>query len=186
MKLKRAYLSSLMLCGGMLGGHFVAHSWVAIESAVLREANAFYASTIDSAASALGYEKPNQDKRLTITEFAELEAMRAGLNPDLITAVIKAESNNNPSAKSHKGAIGLMQVMPANAEKCGLEINELWDERKNISCGIKFLKSALKTQKTIDLALKEYNGGPSCAESKCAESEKYAKKVLTYMATDIK
>lgn len=166
-------------------GHFVSHAWVNFEAFVSQKISQQWDSMTEKLATRLGYERPKQDRRLSFYEYAELEAMRAGVNPKLIKAIMQVESNHKPTAVSIKGAIGLMQVMPANAAFCGLEINELWDERKNIQCGIKILKDALKTYKTIDLALKHYNGGKFCALNKCTETEKYLKNVLTILAKDI-
>jgi len=111
-----------------------------------------------------------------------------GVNPALIRAVMKVESNNNPAAISHAGAIGLMQVMPFNAGKrCGLPHSaKLWRESINVDCGTKILRQELETYKgDLFSALRAYNGGHKCAMSKaCSESENYVLKVLARLGAD--
>jgi soluble lytic murein transglycosylase-like protein len=57
----------------------------------------------------------------------------------LVRAIIRQESSFNPRALSRVGARGLMQVMPANAGRLGLEADDLWDPAKNILAGVRLL-----------------------------------------------
>lgn len=61
------------------------------------------------------------------------------VNPRLVAAVIGAESAGNPHAVSHKGARGLMQVMPATAERFGVEKRGLLEPKNNVEAGVKYL-----------------------------------------------
>ncbi|MBI4714429.1 MAG: transglycosylase SLT domain-containing protein [Nitrospirae bacterium] len=84
----------------------------------------------------------------------------------LIQAQIRQESNFNPKALSPCGARGLLQLMPATAEEMGYTAEELWDPRKNLSAGIKFLRDQYRCfaeipdhNERLKFALAAYNGG---------------------------
>ncbi len=64
-----------------------------------------------------------------------------GIPPELVLAIIHQESRGNPYAVSSTGAIGLMQIQPETAKNvCGFTKSQLFDPKKNIYCGIKYLK----------------------------------------------
>jgi hypothetical protein len=76
----------------------------------------------------------------------------------LISAVIQAESSYNPKIVSHKGARGLMQLMPATAKRFG--VSDSFDPEENVYGGTKYLKWLLKTfDGNADLAVAAYNAG---------------------------
>jgi hypothetical protein len=76
----------------------------------------------------------------------------------LVSAVIKAESDYNPRIVSHKGARGLMQLMPATAERFG--VTNSFDPRENIYGGTRYLRWLLKKfDGNADLAVAAYNAG---------------------------
>ena len=80
------------------------------------------------------------------------------LSAALIKAVVMAESGMNPDAKSHAGAQGLMQLMPATAT--GLGVDNPWDPEQNINGGSKYLRKNIDRFGDIRLALAAYNAGP--------------------------
>lgn len=87
-------------------------------------------------------------------------ARRNGLNPRVVAAVIGAESAGNPTAVSRVGARGLMQLMPATAERFGVPHEALFDPEQNLEAGSRYL-SWLVDQFPNDLAkvLAAYNAG---------------------------
>ena len=81
--------------------------------------------------------------------------------PALVKAVIEQESGFDPRARSRAGAIGLMQVMPFNAEKVGLRVEDLWVPAKNILAGVRLLAVLLRHyQGDVISALAAYNARP--------------------------
>jgi len=87
-------------------------------------------------------------------------AQKHGVDPQLVRAVVWAESNFNPNTVSSKGAVGLMQLMPATAASLG--ITDSYDPVQNIDGGVRYLAARLKAYGGDVLrALAAYNCGPT-------------------------
>jgi len=84
-----------------------------------------------------------------------------GMDPNIIRAMIKVESNWNHHAISKKGAIGLMQLMPGTARL--LKVNP-YNPEQNVEGGVRYFAFLCDTFKNLDLALIAYNAGPGYAE----------------------
>ena len=84
-----------------------------------------------------------------------------GVSPDLLRAVIKAESGGQVHARSQKGALGLMQLMPATAADLGVNPRE---PTQNVDGGSRYLKEMGQRFGTLDQALAAYNAGPGAVE----------------------
>ena len=94
-----------------------------------------------------------------ITEHASTHGIRA----DLVKAVIQAESAFNPMARSVKGAMGLMQLIPATAIAYG--VSNAYDPAENIRAGVSYLRGLLdRYSQNEELALAAYNAGPTAVE----------------------
>lgn len=86
-------------------------------------------------------------------------AASAGIDPNLLTAVVWTESDFVPDAVSHAGAIGLSQLMPATAEMLGVDPN---DPEQNLRGGARYLSDMIdRYDGRLDLALAAYNAGPT-------------------------
>lgn len=85
-------------------------------------------------------------------------ARRNGLNRKLLSSVIRAESDFHPRAVSPKGALGLMQLMPATARS--LAVRHPFDPSENVEAGARYLRQLLAKFGRLNLALAAYNAGP--------------------------
>ncbi len=130
-------------------------------------------------------EAVQQSSEVSMDSIFEEAASTYGISVDLIKAVAKAESNFNPDAVSHAGAMGVMQLMPGTASSLG--VTDPFDARQNIMGGAKYLKSNLdKYNGDVSLALAAYNAGPGSVQKyggipPYAETQNYVKKVTSYM-----
>ena len=113
---------------------------------------------------------------------------KQGVDPRFIHAVIKQESRYDPKAVSYVGAQGLMQMMPATAQRFGLK--DPFDPKANVEAGTKYLKWLLKRFKgDVSLALAGYNAGEGSVDKykgvpPFSETQNYVKKIVgTYGKT---
>lgn len=105
------------------------------------------------------------------------------LDPYLLKAIAKVESNFNPRAISPKGAIGIMQLIPSTAELVG--VKDPFDPIENIYGGAKYLRYLLDEFKDLSLSLAAYNAGPEKVRfykgiPPISETQNYVKLVLYY------
>lgn len=99
-------------------------------------------------------------------DLIQAHAQRHSLRPELVRAVIQVESGFDPRALSPKGAMGLMQLMPATARSLG--VHDPWDPAQNIRGGTAYLRQLLDRyeghENREELALAAYNAGPGAVE----------------------
>ncbi len=127
---------------------------------------------------------PVMDKKFT--KIIKMASTKQGVDPHLITAVIKVESNFQVGARSDKGARGLMQLMPQTVRAMG--VKNPFDPQQNIRAGVKYLAYLLKMfDYRLRLALAAYNAGPTAVlrhggVPPYAETQNFVRKVLRYYA----
>lgn len=111
-------------------------------------------------------------------------SQKYGVDPLLITAIIRAESNFNPKATSEKGAQGLMQLMPMTADF--LKVEDSYNSEANIQGGVRYFRYLLdRMNGNVELALASYNAGPNAVAwyggiPPYDETQNYVKKVIKY------
>lgn len=99
-----------------------------------------------------------QLRETVYSELISATAQTHGVDPILVQALIQVESNYQPRARSSKGAMGLMQLMPSVARE--YKVRNAYDPKSNIDAGIRKLKSLLeKWGGDVALALAAYNAG---------------------------
>lgn len=162
-----------------------SHCYLYFEGLAVKEARAAYVQGVDYLAREHGYVVPvsvRASEPLTIEGTIKRELvvndLPSGLLP-VFRAMVKHESGDKLDAVSSAGAIGLAQVMPANAKFCGLPSPALlFDAENNIACGVRIFAHALKNQKgNLVRALKEYNGGAGRIDA-TQENRAYPDKVF--------
>jgi soluble lytic murein transglycosylase-like protein len=106
--------------------------------------------------------------------------------PELLHAVIRAESAYQPNALSHAGACGLMQLMPATAAR--FRVRNIWDPAENIEGGATYLRFLMDLfDNDLRLALAGYNAGENAVKRygnqipPYPETQNYVRKVLQFL-----
>jgi soluble lytic murein transglycosylase-like protein len=113
-------------------------------------------------------------------ETAKAMARKHGVPEDLFLRLVQQESGWNPSAKSHKGATGLAQLMPGTADLLGVDID---DPEQNLEGGARYLRMMYDKFGSWRLALAAYNAGPEAVDDHdgippYAETENYVQVIL--------
>lgn len=109
---------------------------------------------------------------------------RYNIDPDLIKAIIKAESGFDRYAVSKAGARGLMQLMPGTARD--MNVSDPFNPEQNIAGGVRYFRSLLKMfNGNVVLSLAAYNAGPTQVKKargvpRITETRRYIKRVLQY------
>ena len=163
-------LFATLLCAGLpSAADAQIYSWrdadgSLVLSTTARPGAAVQTYAVGNVAAGIRTTRPATNRRAQ--QFEPLIVEHAAANqvrPDLVRAVIQAESAFNPRARSHKGAMGLMQLMPATAAELG--VTDPYDPDQNIRGGVAYLRSLLlKYAHNEELALAAYNAGPGAVQ----------------------
>jgi soluble lytic murein transglycosylase-like protein len=128
---------------------------------------------------------PSQASIQRYASMIEAAAQFHGVEAALVHAVISAESGYNPAALSKAGARGLMQLMPATAQRYGVQ--NIMDPQQNIQGGVKYLRDLLQMfSGNMELAVAAYNAGENAViryghkVPPYAETASYVPKVLGF------
>jgi soluble lytic murein transglycosylase-like protein len=115
-------------------------------------------------------------------------AAQNGVQPELVRAVIRQESDGNPRDVSHAGARGLMQLMPEEIQELG--VTDPFDPEQNIAAGTRLLGGLLKQHNgDVPLALAAYNAGSGAVKKyngipPYAETRHYVKKIMGMLGSN--
>jgi soluble lytic murein transglycosylase-like protein len=116
-----------------------------------------------------------------IDDAIDVAAQRHNVDPNLVRAVVKVESDFNPHAVSRKGAMGLMQLMPVTARQ--LNVTNPFDPQQNVDAGVRHLKRLLQDfGGNVPLSLAAYNAGENAVRRQSgipsyAETRSYVRRI---------
>lgn len=157
-----------------------AHSWKSIPPAQMGAARTAAAEVNNSdQVSSFVRGKPFTQQEIEVA--IDRAASRHNVDPSLVRAVIKVESNFNPNAVSRKGAMGLMQLMPQTARQ--LNVVNPFDPQQNVDAGVRHLKMLMESYGgDVKLSLAAYNAGAgavarSAGIPRFGETRNYVKRI---------
>jgi soluble lytic murein transglycosylase-like protein len=172
------------------------HRWKPVPSANVRAARSAaaevnqYLGEQPGESTSQGFVRGKSFSPQEIDAAIDQAASRHNVDPNLVRAVIKVESNFNPNAVSRKGAIGLMQLMPQTARQ--LNVANPFDPQQNVDAGVRHLKQLMENYGgDVKLTLAAYNAGQGAVARSggvphFAETRDYVKRItqLYYGGSD--
>ncbi len=106
-----------------------------------------------------GMGKTMEQRRAQFIDLVNMSALKHGMDPILIDAIVITESSYNPNARSPRNAMGLMQLLPGTAKEQG--VRDPFNPAQNVNGGTSYLKDMIvKMQGDVALGIAAYNSGP--------------------------
>jgi soluble lytic murein transglycosylase-like protein len=131
---------------------------------------------------------PHSAETAKVVRLVRALAPKYSLDPNLVLAVIAVESNFNPTAVSRKNAQGIMQLIPATAERFG--VHDVWNVEQNLRGGMAYLRWLLNYfNGNVKLALAGYNAGEKAVERHggvppYTETQEYVQRIMHRIGTE--
>jgi soluble lytic murein transglycosylase-like protein len=170
MVLKTAFLTATLLAASAAGAHPQIYTYVDADGqrhyTDVPDNNRYrllILSPRDRTASGDRYDAMLLARAGQYDSIIEKAALSAAVEPNLLRAVIVVESGFNLRAVSKRGAVGLMQLMPATATRFG--VSNPYDPRQNVQAGARYLKFLIdRFGQDVRLALAAYNAGEEAVD----------------------
>jgi hypothetical protein len=148
----------------------------------------YYRPEVERSPRSIGNSRSSAEREKHLSALIETIAREHGVDPALVRAVIRVESDFHPSAVSPAGAKGLMQLMPATAAHYGVQ--DIFDVEQNIRGGVRFLRHLKERYgDSLRLVLAAYNAGETAVSRAggdvppFAETRQYVVDVLHHYQT---
>ena len=130
----------------------------------------------------------NKNPSNSVIKLIDQIATQYDIDPELVNAVARVESNLNPSAVSPKGALGIMQLLPSTADRFG--VHDVYDPKQNIEGGVRYLKFLDNMfSGNLPLVLAAYNAGENAVKRfdgvpPYTETQNYIRKIQQFYKKD--
>ena len=130
----------------------------------------------------------NKNLSNSVIKLIDQVATQYDIDPELVNAVARVESNFNPSAVSPKGALGIMQLLPSTADRFG--VHDVYDPKQNIEGGVRYLKFLDNMfSGNLPLVLAAYNAGENAVKRfdgvpPYTETQNYIRKIQQFYKKD--
>ena len=155
--LRKTKVASAFVGNGLVYWSPTAHRWKPVRAVYVREARSA-AAEVSESERITSFVRGKPFTQQEIDSAIDEAAARHNVDPSLVRALIKVESNFNPNAVSRKGAMGLMQLMPQTARQ--LNVTNPFDPEQNVEAGVRHLKQLMESfGGDVKLSLAAYNAG---------------------------